>query len=45
MLLTNDIVLIDEAQHGVNNRPEAWRQILEPKGFRLSRTKRVSFNY
>ncbi|XP_070017847.1 uncharacterized protein [Nicotiana sylvestris] len=39
MLITDDIVLIDESQTGVNERMEVWRQALEFKGFKLSRTK------
>ncbi|KAG5582301.1 hypothetical protein H5410_052928 [Solanum commersonii] len=34
-----DEVLIDETWNGVNARLEVWRQTLESKGFRLSRTK------
>ena len=29
----------DHTNDGVNTRPEVWRQILEFKGFRMSRTK------
>ncbi|XP_060182744.1 uncharacterized protein LOC132612646 [Lycium barbarum] len=39
MLFANDIVLIDESRSGVNARLEVWRQPLESKGFKLSRTK------
>nr|XP_016436122.1 PREDICTED: uncharacterized protein LOC107762291 [Nicotiana tabacum] len=39
MLFTDDIVLIDESQTSVNERLEVWRQALESKGFKLSRTK------
>jgi hypothetical protein len=39
MLFADDIVLIDETRDGVNDRLEVWRQTLESKGFRLSRTK------
>nr|XP_009804828.1 PREDICTED: uncharacterized protein LOC104249985 [Nicotiana sylvestris] len=39
MLFANDIVLIDEMRGGVNGRLEVWRQALESKGFKLSRTK------
>uniref|UniRef100_A0A1S4B2M0 Reverse transcriptase domain-containing protein n=3 Tax=Nicotiana TaxID=4085 RepID=A0A1S4B2M0_TOBAC len=38
MLFADDIVLIDETRGGVK-RLEVWRQALESKGFRLSRTK------
>ncbi|KAG5596183.1 hypothetical protein H5410_037415 [Solanum commersonii] len=39
MLFADDIVLIDETRNRVNARLEVWRQTLESKGFRLSRTK------
>ncbi|XP_060200604.1 uncharacterized protein LOC132628864 [Lycium barbarum] len=39
MLFADDIVLIDESRSGVNMRLEVWRQTLESKGFKLSRTK------
>uniref|UniRef100_A0A1U7UYL3 Uncharacterized protein LOC104213328 n=1 Tax=Nicotiana sylvestris TaxID=4096 RepID=A0A1U7UYL3_NICSY len=39
ILFVDDIVLIDETRSGVNARLEIWRQTLESKGFKLSRTK------
>ena len=39
MLFADDVVLVDESQSGVNRKLELWRQILEFKSFRLSRTK------
>jgi hypothetical protein len=33
------MVLIDESRIRVNQKLELWRQTLESKGFRLSRTK------
>nr|XP_009773441.1 PREDICTED: uncharacterized protein LOC104223669 [Nicotiana sylvestris] len=39
MLFADDIVLIDEMRCGVNGRLEEWRQALESKDFKLSRTK------
>jgi hypothetical protein len=39
MLFADDVVLIDENKIEVNQKLELWRQILELKGFRLSRTK------
>ncbi|OIT29657.1 hypothetical protein A4A49_17649 [Nicotiana attenuata] len=39
MLFADDIVLIDETRGGVNARLEVWRQMLESKGFKLSRSK------
>ncbi|XP_075104548.1 uncharacterized protein LOC142178594 [Nicotiana tabacum] len=39
MLFDDDIVLIDETRDGVNVRLEAWRETLESKGFKLSRSK------
>ena len=37
----DDVVLVDESRAGVNRKLELWRQPLESKGFRLSRTKTV----
>nr|XP_009774545.1 PREDICTED: uncharacterized protein LOC104224560 [Nicotiana sylvestris] len=39
MLFADDIVLIDKTRSGVNMRLEVWRQTLDSKGFKLSRTK------
>ena len=39
MLFADDVVLVDESQVGVNMKLELWRQTLESKGFRVSRTK------
>ena len=39
MLFADNVVLVDERQAGVNRKLELWRQTLESKGFRLSRTK------
>jgi hypothetical protein len=39
MLFADDVVLIDGSRIGVNQKLELWRQTLESKGFRLSRTK------
>jgi len=39
MLFADDVVLIDESRVGVDRQLELWRQTLESKGFRLSRTK------
>ncbi|XP_075074885.1 uncharacterized protein LOC142162432 [Nicotiana tabacum] len=39
MLFANDIVLIDETREGVNARLEVWKETLEFKGFKLSRSK------
>lgn len=39
MLFADDIALLDETLNRVNARLEVWRQTLESKGFRLSRTK------
>ncbi|KAM1180923.1 hypothetical protein ACFX15_019381 [Malus domestica] len=35
----DDIVLIDETQEGVNAKLNLWREMLESKGLRLSRSK------
>lgn len=45
MLFTNNIVLIDEAGMGVKDRLEVWRQTLEAKGFKLSKTKTDNLEY
>ncbi|XP_059282471.1 uncharacterized protein LOC132036212 [Lycium ferocissimum] len=39
MLFEDNIVLIDETRSGVSAKLEVWRQTLESKGFKLSRTK------
>jgi hypothetical protein len=39
MLFANDAVLIDESRIGVDQKLESWRQTLESKSFRLSKTK------
>ena len=39
MLFADDVVLVDESRTGVNQKLELWRETLESKGFRLSRTK------
>ena len=39
MLFADDVVLVDESRIGVNQKLELWRETLESKGFRLSRTK------
>jgi len=39
MLFADDVVLVDESRAGVNRKLELWRQTLESKSFRLSRTK------
>ena len=38
-MFADDVVLMDESQTGVNRKLGLWQQILESKGFRLSRTK------
>jgi Reverse transcriptase (RNA-dependent DNA polymerase) len=39
ILFVDDVILIDESKIGVDQKLELLRQILESKGFRLSRTK------
>ncbi|XP_021753613.1 uncharacterized protein LOC110718985 [Chenopodium quinoa] len=39
MLFANDIVLVDETKYGVNAKLEQWRQSLESREFKLSRSK------
>ncbi|XP_060195173.1 uncharacterized protein LOC132624406 [Lycium barbarum] len=38
-LFADDIMLIDKSRSGVNVKQEVWRQTLESKGLKLSRTK------
>nr|XP_009773007.1 PREDICTED: uncharacterized protein LOC104223292 [Nicotiana sylvestris] len=44
-LFVDDIVLIDETQCSVNDRLEVRRQVLEFKGFKLSRIKTEYLEY
>ena len=39
MLLADNIVLTDETKKGVNIKLEQWRDTLDAKGFKLSRSK------
>jgi hypothetical protein len=39
MLFADDVVLVDETRAGVNGKLELWKDALESKGFRISRTK------
>jgi hypothetical protein len=39
MLFADDVVLVDDSLTWVNRKLELWKQTLESKGFRLSRTK------
>ena len=39
MLFADDVMLVGDSRTGVNRKLELWRQTLELKGFRLSRTK------
>ncbi|XP_021737843.1 uncharacterized protein LOC110704370 [Chenopodium quinoa] len=39
MLFADDIVSVDETKDGVNAKLEQWRQRLESRGFKLSRSK------
>ncbi|WP_375619007.1 hypothetical protein, partial [Bartonella sp. AC134YNZD] len=39
MLFANNIVLVDDTKEGVNAKLELWREALESRGFRISRTK------
>jgi len=39
MLFADDVVLIDESRIGVERKLECWRNTLETKGFKLSRSK------
>jgi hypothetical protein len=35
----DDVVLVDESRTGVDQKLELWKQTLEAKGFKLSRSK------
>ena len=39
MLFADDVVLVDESMSGVTQKLELWRQTLESKGFKFSRSK------
>jgi hypothetical protein len=39
MLFADDVVLVDGSRMGVYEKLELWRQTLEAKSFRLSRSK------
>jgi hypothetical protein len=39
MFFADDVVLVDESRTGVDQKLELWRQTLEAKYFRLSRSK------
>jgi hypothetical protein len=40
-----DVVLVDESRTRVNRKPELWRETMEFKGFRLTRTKTEHMRY
>lgn len=44
LLFADNILLINETRSVVNDRPANWKQSLEYKGFRLSRTKQSTWN-
>jgi hypothetical protein len=39
MLFADDVVLVDDSRMGINRKLDLWRQTLESKGSKLSRTK------
>ena len=39
MLFADDIVLVDETKKVINAKLELWRETLETRGFKISRTK------
>jgi hypothetical protein len=39
ILFTDDVVLVDKSEAVVNKKQDLWRETLESKGFRFSRTK------
>src|SRR3954464_10950450 len=42
MLFADDIVLVDETKEGLSRKLDNWRETLEKKGFKISRTCRQS---
>jgi hypothetical protein len=45
MLFADDVVLVDESRTGVDQKLKLWRQTLEAKDFRLSRSKMEYMKY
>ena len=45
MPFADDIVLVDESQIGLSTKLELWKETLESKGFKISRTKMESVEY
>ena len=45
MLSADDTVLINEIKDDINSKLEPWRDMLEPKGFRLSKSKSEYLKY
>jgi hypothetical protein len=45
MIFTDDVILVDESRTGVDEKLELWRQTLEAKCFRLSRSKTEYMKY
>ena len=45
MLFADDIVLVNETRAEVNAKLKLWRQTLESRSFRLSRTKTEYMEY
>lgn len=39
ILFADDIIFVDETARGVITRLEIWREALQSKGFRISRSK------
>ena len=39
MLFASDIMLVDESRDGAKTKLERWKEALESKGFKISRTK------
>ena len=39
IIYIDDIVLIDETKYGANTKLEVWKEVLESKGFKISRAK------
>lgn len=45
VVMTYDIILIDEPSDGINSKFELWRYMLETKGFGLTWTDHVKYNF
>ena len=44
-MFANDIVFVNESRDGMNAKLESWREALESKSFKISRTKTKYMDY